>query len=41
MNTKAYVIIGFVLLAIVLGFVGMEWSAGNGHWNNAGDNWSR
>ena len=41
MDTKAYVIIGFVILAIVLGFAGMEWNAENGHWNDAGDNWSR
>ena len=41
MDTRTYFIICFVLAAIALGFLGMDWSANNGHWDDAGDNWSR
>ena len=41
MDTKAYIIISFVFLAIALGYIGMEWSAENSHWDDAGGNWSR
>ena len=41
MDTRAYIIIGIAILAIVVGYVGMEWHATSGHWNDAGDNWSR
>ena len=41
MDTRAYIIIGFVLLAVVTGYIAMDWSSTAGHWNDAGDNWSR
>jgi len=41
MDKKSLVIIGIAVLAIIVGYVAMEWSASNGHWNDAGDNWSR
>ena len=41
MDQRAMIVIAFLILAVVLGYVGLEWSATAGHWNDAGDNWSR
>ena len=41
MDTRAYIIIGIAVVAILVGYIAMEWSSTGGHWNDAGDNWSR
>ena len=41
MDTRSYIIIGIAVLAIIVGYIGMEMHAAGGHWNDAGDNWSR
>ena len=41
MDTRAYIIIGIAVVAILVGYFAMEWHATSGHWNDAGDNWSR
>ena len=41
MDKKSLIIIGIAVVAIIVGYVTMEWHAASGHWNDAGDNWSR
>lgn len=41
MNQQAVIVISFVVIALVLGYLGMEMYQSGGHWQDAGSNWSR
>lgn len=41
MDRTVIVIVCFAVAAVLLGYIGLEWSATAGHWNDAGNNWSR